>query len=431
MAISLPNAPDGEQYEDFVIACVQIMGNFVEPRLLLRQGKNDVLELDAVATPLGESVGARVIYEAKKNRFKFSDAFKLFGQRTYLGIPRAVLVSLEGAEEEYLPIYQAKGKELGVQMCYLPFPKFDLLKVLPKYNSLREDELGPALTSAWYGNIARRLALASLQEKYRENIALALFQAIRKYLFKIREAFFIKEAIARAEALYDAYLQFPGLTGEAIKYISETTGRSTEKLQQAIWTDEEFPWAQAILDLECTGRIAIFKNAFDDRSTRGDKPIPTVPWKILDTAVDLPKHSLPKSFDRGLDALKKHPHMARLPVLFQTFYNLFGGFISFHDTDELELMYRFTGIPAVDVIDSLLLFDSFFAGRGKTFFMRSKDELLSMKQVPAFVRGTGCFFRQSHFKLSDYESRYPKMAWLLKRWHNAIYHILEPHLGKP
>jgi len=431
MAISLPRAPDGEQYEDLVIACVQILGNFVEPRLLLRQGRRDVLELDAVATPLGQSTAARVLYEAKKHRFKFSDAFKLFGQRIYLGIERAVLVSLEGCEEEYRSAYDTKGNELGVGMCHLPFPKFELLKILPKFNLLTEEELGPAITSAWYGNIARRLALASRQQKYREQITLQLFQAVRKYLFKVREAFFIKEAIARAEALYEAYLQYPGLTGEAIKYISETTRRPIEKLQQAIWTDAEFPWAQGILDLECTGRIAIFKNAFDDRSTRGDKPIPTVQWKILDTAVELPKHNLPRSFNRGLDALKKHPHMARLPVLFQTFYNLFGGFISFHDSDELELMHKFTGIPAAEIVDSLLLFDSFFAGEGKTFFMRSKNELLSMKQVPAFVRGTGCFFRQSHFKLVAYESRYPKMAWLLKRWHNAIYHILEPHLGKP
>jgi len=213
MAISLPRAPDGEQYEDLVIACVQILGNFVEPRLLLRQGRRDVLELDAVATPLGQSTAARVLYEAKKHRFKFSDAFKLFGQRIYLGIERAVLVSLEGCEEEYRSAYDTKGNELGVGMCHLPFPKFELLKILPKFNLLTETELGPAITSAWYGNIARRLALASLQQKYREQIALQLFQAVRKYLFKVREAFFIKEAIARAEALYEAYLQYPGLTG--------------------------------------------------------------------------------------------------------------------------------------------------------------------------------------------------------------------------
>src|SRR5207247_10383991 len=105
----------------------------VEPRLLLLEGKKDVLELDAVATPLGKGVDARVLYEAKKHPFKFSDAFKLFGQRTYLGISRAVFVSLEGAVEDYRPVYEAKGKELGVEMCHLSLPKCDLQKVLPKY----------------------------------------------------------------------------------------------------------------------------------------------------------------------------------------------------------------------------------------------------------------------------------------------------------
>src|SRR5262249_26923905 len=153
--------------------------------------------------------------EAKKNRFKFSDVFKLFGQRTYLGIERAVLVSLEGTDDDYLPIFNAKGKELGVEMCHLPVPNFDLVKILPKFNSVHEKELGSAISSAWYGNIARRLALAALQQKCRENHDIPVFRAMRKYLFNVRAAFFIKEAIARAEALYDAYLQVPGLTGEA------------------------------------------------------------------------------------------------------------------------------------------------------------------------------------------------------------------------
>jgi hypothetical protein len=431
MAISLPKAPDGEQYEDFVIACVQVLGNFVEPRLLLREGKKDVLELDAVATPLGEKVDARVLYEAKKHAFRFSDAFKLFGQRTYLGIGRAVLVSLEGTEDEYRPTYVAKGKELGVEMCHLPLPKFDLAQILPKYNSLGEKELAPAIETAWYGNIARRLALAALFQKCREHMDVEVFRAIRTYEFNVRAAFFLKEPIARAEALYDAYFADPQLTWKAIEYIAETTGTPSDKVQTAIWTDHEFPWAQSILDLECTGRIAIFKNGYDDSSTRGEQRLPTVAFKVLDVTLDVPKYTLPGSFRRGLAALKQHAHAARLPVLFQTFYNLFGGFIAINDKEELELMERFTGIPAGEVIDSLCLFDSFFAKSGETFFMRPKGEMLSMKQVPAFVRGTGYFLRQTFFKLNHYDSRYPKMGWLLSRWHNAVYHILEPHLSQP
>ena len=69
-------------------------------------------------------------------------------------------------------------------------------------------------------------------------------------------------------------------------------------------------------------------------------------WEVLGLTLDVPRHELPKSFRRGLEALNQHPYSARLPVLFQTFYNLFGGFIAMNDREELELMERFTGIPA-------------------------------------------------------------------------------------
>jgi hypothetical protein len=96
------------------------------------------------------------------------------------------LVSLEGTDDEYWSTFEAKGKELGVDMCHLPLPEFNPVKVFSKHNSLTADDIGPAICSAWYGNIARRLALAALQQKCREGANLKLFQAVRRYLFNIR-----------------------------------------------------------------------------------------------------------------------------------------------------------------------------------------------------------------------------------------------------
>ena len=53
MAISLPKAPDGHQFEDYVAASLRALGYFVETRITLRENKKDILELDVVTTPSG------------------------------------------------------------------------------------------------------------------------------------------------------------------------------------------------------------------------------------------------------------------------------------------------------------------------------------------------------------------------------------------
>jgi len=44
--------------------------------------------------------------------------------------------------------------------------------------------------------------------------------------------------------------------------------------------------------------------------------------------------------------------------------------------------------------------------------------------VPSFVRGTGCFLRQTIFDLKEYNEKYTEMGWLLSKWHNALYYLL-------
>ena len=59
MPLTPPSSPDGEQYEDFVVATLKALGYFTETRLTLREGKKEVLELDVVATPSGAATSDR------------------------------------------------------------------------------------------------------------------------------------------------------------------------------------------------------------------------------------------------------------------------------------------------------------------------------------------------------------------------------------
>lgn len=65
---------------------------------------------------------------------------------------------------------------------------------------------------------------------------------------------------------------------------------------------------------------------------------------------------------------------------------------------------------------------------GKGWFFEARG-LRQMKMVPAVYRGTGALLRQGLFDEKNYEKLHPDMGWLLERWHNALYHILEPRLG--
>ena len=101
----------------------------------------------------------------------------------------------------------------------------------------------------------------------------------------------------------------------------------------------------------------------------------------------------------------------------------------FEDDDELTLLEKLTNIPKNRIISSLKLLDHFFASDDRSFFYTQKNQLLCLKMVPSFVRGTGCFLRQTIFDLEEYNEKYTEMGWLLSKWHNALYYLLEPYLS--
>lgn len=429
MTISLPKAPDGEQYEDFVAACLRALGYFTETRLVLRDKQKEVLELDIVATSVGNKSTAVELFEAKKDGISFGNVFKLYGQRVYLNIPAACLVSLNTVEAKHLPVYEARGQEMGVRICHLPATVTDFQRLAPAHNDLSEDERAAVAGVAWFQQIAKRLALAAFNKKCSGQSPVIVCERARQYLFGVYAGFFQPSPLARAEALYSAYLATPKLAGEAVALLAGESGSN----EQAVWNQVNdrgtHLWVQMIMHLETTARIRIVKNALDDFLIRGACPPPTTVLKIGSLSLDMPLHALPSSFQQGLDALQKHPHALRLPYLFQIYAELLGGFLVFNDPEELAFVERLTGVPAQEVIPALKLLDYFFAPSGGTMMYEQKNELLCLKMTPGYVHGGGAFLRQALYDLTDYRTRYINMGWLISRWHNALYHLLEPVLG--
>ena len=427
MPISLPTNPDGEQFEDLVVSALLVLGYFVEANMILSQNGKEILELDVIATPIGGGESDRILYEVKKQEFNFTNAFKLYGQMVHLNIKKGCLVSMRGASDDHFPVYEAKGKELGISMCYFPLDdETPLTAIGDENNSLPLEQKERLVSSLWFLNIARRVALSRLRQECKANRDIEEYKNAKHYLFASRSSFFQKSALGRAESLYKAYLDNPKLSGSLVTYLANQKLLDEKNIWEEARDTQNYLEIQCVMDLESLARFTILKNAFDDFLARGDAPPPSSKIKLGSFSLEFPRHNLPQSYYSGLEELKNHPHGSKAPYLFIVVYNMFGGFLFFRKDDELTLLSSITGIPVADILDCLAFLNKFFGD----FFWTNRYDMMCMKGVPAFIRGAGCFFRQQAFDLKNYKDKYEDAAWLLNKWHNATYFILEPHLKK-
>ena len=430
MPITLPSSPDGEQYEDFVVASLKVLGYFSESRLMLREGGKDVLELDVVATPAGGAAKDRQLFEAKKDAFHFNNIFKLFGQRQYLQISNACLVGLKAPDPLHMPVFAARGKEMGIRICNYTLSS-DIQSLAAPINGLTADQRGSAVAAAWFQQIGRRLCEVAFREECKARPTSIVCETARTYAFNVRASFFQPTPLARAEALYSAYSAAPKLSGELVTVMATEGALSEQQVWNCVNDTDRWPWIQAFVQAETTARLAIIKNALDDFMERGALPPPSTVLKMGALTLKASLHSLPASFRDGLAFVQRHPHGPKLPYLFQAFAELLGGFLAYKDDGELSLVEALTGIPKAEVVDSIMVLDRFFAPDGGSMFYTQRDELLCMKMSPGIVRGGGAFFRQMVLGLESYEAKYPQMGWLVTKWHNALYAVLEPFLKMP
>jgi hypothetical protein len=428
MPIDVPKTPDGEQYHDFVSASLQVSGHFIETRVVLREGKKEVLELDVVATPTPIDPRRRVLYEAKKDGFSFSNIFKLYGQRKYLGIEDACLVSLTPLEQDFEKAYEGISKEIKIRLCNHTLDLHSLQNLCEVCNKLPTSVYPDFIEVAWFHHIAQRIAYSEFRRECNGNRGVEPYERAREYNLKVQTSFFKPTPLARAEGLYDAYHASPRLTGEIVSLL----GESDKDKEKAIWNKvndtHEMKWIQYLMLLEHSARITIIKNALDHHILNGDKPASTVEFSIGETKLAMPIHFLPMKFWAGVKTLSENPYALQIPYLFQIFIDLFGGFIFYKDDDELSLLESFTGIPKDEIVESLKLMDIFFQTLKGSWFFVIKDQLLVLKMIPGFVKGIGCFLRKSAYRLDDYSQKFTELGWLLSKWHNAAYWTLEEQL---
>jgi len=426
MALHLPEDPSGEQFEDLLAATLRAHGYFTESRVRLRKRKHDVLEVDVLATPLGG--GPESIFEAKRETPQFPTIFKLYGQRMYLGIPTACLVSLKPIAEQHAATFEKTASEMGVAVCQHGPGGGTLEAVAPVKNELDGRVRNLVIEAGWYGNIARRIAQADFASMTAANRREPPYSTARDYCFAVEGSVFTKTPLGRVERLYDAYRTAGGITGTLVEKIV----KDEKVTPKSVWDDVDNTasrlWLQFVEMVEHTARLTIMKNALQHLVTTGSAKVDTMTFSFGGHTGQVPRYFLPERFVRALARLHEHSHGPRIPYCLQFFLEAMGGMISLKDGRDLDLLAAASGIPSNEVLGCLDLYDEMFGREGWSWFHDTRAELRRLKLVPAFTRAIGSYLRTLLFDLDDYDEMFPEMGWLLSRWHNAGYKILQPHL---
>lgn len=428
MTLALPTNPTGEQFEDLLAATLRANGYFTETRVTLRESKHEVMEIDVLASPVGGGPDTERLYEAKKDPDTFPSIFKLYGQRTYLGIQSACLVSARPIPARQAGLLKKKAAEMSVGLCQHGLEAGDLDAAAPVRSGLDDDERREVTVAGWYANIARRLAQDSFIRETAAHRTDEPYSSAREYYTEVQNSVFMRGPLARVEHLYEAYRASPSLTGAFVTSIAAAEGITEKSVWDDIDNTPQRLWLQYVEALEHTARLAIMKNALQHIVATGKGTVDTITITFGDASAQVPTHLLPDRFVETLAELFKCPWGSRVPYCLQLLIEGLGGMISLTDKRDAEFLAKASGIPVAEIPQALNFYDRMFGREGWSWFYDTKGELRRLQLVPAFMRGMGAFQRQSLFDLRDYDEQFPHMGWLLNRWHNAGYAILQPVL---
>lgn len=424
MSILLPSEkPSGEQYEDLVAAAIRCLGYFIETRVKLKGDRREVLEIDIVGTPTGGNFLNRILFEAKKSGRGFSSVFKLYGQRLYLGIDEGRVIHWASRDPALELDLETVGRKTNVYCAPLNINAStidNLSEVAPECLPVSDTIRSAIIGASWWHMIAQRLAHQNMISQCNSNPGDVNLQAAKHYSWSIDQAFFLKEPIKRAEALYQSWYEAPTLAGQIVQGLAESTQREDSTIWRKLTNDSTDIWLQHVLLLEHKARIGIIKSALEYCLQTG---------KFLEDALDS-FAEIPPSFRGGLKQLLAFPYREHIPYLFQIFIETFGGFISIETPDELPIVAQITGLPEGEVIKGLALLDSFFPFGGDRSWYFPLGNFHCIKLIPGYIRGCGAFFRRHLYDIEGvrYDSKFPSKGALLQRWHSALYAVLKEEL---
>lgn len=422
MSIRLPRDAKEYDYEDQVCSLLHAHGYYLETRLVLKMGSEEVLEFDALATPTNDYQNRKVV-EIKSGKWGISDIFKLYGQVLYTSENHAWLIHKKAATETKKKAIQDVCGSVPVTTININIEEAADSENIPFGLEIPENIAKSIFSTSWWSRSADRIAHSKFREWCRGHADIpAPIQNAQNYLSDLDECLFKKTPLSRVDALYDAYKAFPQVTSSLISHVEKNSKDDLQTVRRSVSDQYGRAYLQYVMAQEFRARIAIIKNAYDailEEANSESKKGNAFTW------ANLIKTLLPDSFKSGMDALSKFEYAQHVPYFLQVFIEVFGGFYCPTDDRELIQISHATGIPVEKIPEALALLDMFFPiPKG---WMHQGDGINLLKGVPAYLRGAGCFAREDLYG-KDWKNGFPQIKWQIPNWHNALYKLLEPSL---
>lgn len=266
MAIRLPKDPKDHDYEDQVAAMLLASGYYLETRLILKKGTEEVLEFDAIATPVNDYFNRKVV-EVKSGGWGVSDLFKLYGQTLYTQHKSAWLIHKQSVSPTKLEAIAEVCKSVPVKALYINLHDKATKEAsddIPPSIEMPQDVRNLLFATAWWSRCADRVAQARFKQWVKSDTSgTEIITKARLYCAQLEASLFKDTPIRRADAMYDAYKEAPQLTSSLIKHVVGTSKQDLKTVRRSVTDNAERPYLQYIMALEQKARIAIIKNAYD------------------------------------------------------------------------------------------------------------------------------------------------------------------------
>ena len=431
--VDLPSLPTDSEFEDYVAACLQAAGFFVEKSLIQRDDA-EVLELDLISTKYkrGQPPRERLI-EVKSGGWGFPEIFKISGWGKYLSLDDLCLIVCK--EKKNQEFFSQKSAEIGVNLHVhsndmSQYANSELLADL----SVDIKDVTWWRFSLWLD----REILKKIKEKKKDNLSMKCFIALDQYFHTLNsDIYFTRNVSKRIDRLYKNYQSHPNISKKLTnELIGADYDDDHDQIPNTIFKDTFYRSDYTELTLttyvEHRARLAILKAAVDFAlfEDNNDSDRTSVGNSVLGSNISyLP--ILPDTFQAGLRAIREEPYFFAYPNFWQSFLWFFGGFILEDKVDsEYRLMSLKTGIPVDHIDNALAAYEKLFPVQGGWFHSASANSnIRKMKMMCSPFHGIGANVRRTYYTIDgefeqmELTGKYT-MTDLIS-WNNLAVRVLE------
>lgn len=394
----ISNLPEGKEFEEFISAIFQCCGFYVERNVIEREEKEEILELDLVATGIDEEKSRSLIIEVKSGGWGFRDIFKIKGMIDYLGYLSGLLITIR--PKERLQFYNDKATEIGIILIQIEDVSTapQIIKKAIQCDVFLEEDFPIWRYSHWVERNLLRDLKYNKKKHYPDRISL---QKLDEYYFLLNSGIFFTESIVqRVHKLYKAFENYPHISA---KCGNEILGNSfddeIDKLPSDIYNSTYYTCLYNIIQIstfiEHKARLALLKSAVDYLLTRRKKEEREKRGFGKDFEKQL-QEELPDTFIEGMETLETHKYFYRYPIFWQWFMWIFGGFILMdYEEKEYETLSKKTGIPKEEISNALESYQILFPQKEDGWFMNlsPNSNINVMKMFPVPFMGIGANYR--------------------------------------